>query len=465
MTDNEEMDLAELAGVGPATKAKLMDAGIKSILDLATAGPMDIADATNVDISKAVDLNNKAREKLVSMGRLEADFTSASELLEKRKAINRLSVGSKNLDELLGGGIETLALTEFYGEFGSGKCVAGDTRAFYTNDSTIHFENIASAYEKYHKLNGEKPFEEGFIVPLKGVNVVGYDSRPTPATYLYREPSKSVLEVKTERGRLLRIAKQHKLLILSSTGLRWVSGEQLSVGDKVATPKFLEVVGSSHISNDDAFFIGFFIAEGTRNPFSLTNESQVLLNWTRKYIENRFGFEPTISKSHGHSKVLILRKPVRALLGDLAECNSYTKYVPDVILNGSDEIVRNFLAGYFEGDGRVAGTDISVSSNSKILIEGVSYLLSRLGVSSTFGIKNTYVGPHYRLHIAGFDRDKMSQIPFKDKAVPHVNTRNSKFGVPAGEYLHMIYRSAVTPSRWHVKREGLLRKNGTLYEI
>jgi DNA repair protein RadA len=55
------------------------------------------------------------------MGRLEPDLISASELLTKRKNITRLSTGSANLDELLAGGIETWAMTEFYGEFGSGK--------------------------------------------------------------------------------------------------------------------------------------------------------------------------------------------------------------------------------------------------------------------------------------------------------------------------------------------------------
>jgi DNA repair protein RadA len=118
---SEEMEVTNLPGVGPATKTKLNDAGIYSILDLATAGPADIAEAIDVDITKAVDLNNKARLKLVEMGRLEADFISASDLLTKRKNISRLSTGSKNLDELLGGGIETWAMTEFYGEFGSGK--------------------------------------------------------------------------------------------------------------------------------------------------------------------------------------------------------------------------------------------------------------------------------------------------------------------------------------------------------
>ena len=115
------MEVTSLGGVGPATKTKLSEAGIYSILDLATAGPADIAEAIDVDITKAVDLNNKARRKLVEMGRLEPDFISASDLLARRKNINRLSTGSKNLDELLAGGIETRAMTEFYGEFGSGK--------------------------------------------------------------------------------------------------------------------------------------------------------------------------------------------------------------------------------------------------------------------------------------------------------------------------------------------------------
>ena len=118
---NEDMEVTSLPGVGPATKTKLNDAGIFTILDLATAGPADIADATDVDITKAVDLNNKARKKLVEIGRLEPDFISASDLLTKRRNISRLSTGSKNLDELFAGGLETWAMTEFYGEFGSGK--------------------------------------------------------------------------------------------------------------------------------------------------------------------------------------------------------------------------------------------------------------------------------------------------------------------------------------------------------
>ncbi|MDG6901587.1 MAG: DNA repair and recombination protein RadA, partial [Nitrososphaerota archaeon] len=216
----EELELDTLPGVGPATKQKLKDAGIETILDLATSGPMDIADAVDIDVSKAVELNNKARKKLVEMNRLEPDFINAADLLVKRKAIDRVSTGSKNLDDLLGGGIETWAMTEFFGEFGSGKCVGGDTKVLYSNDANMHFEPIAATYEKYKGLYGEKPLDSGYVVPLKGVNVVGLNSRPTPASYLYRERVSSILVVKTERGRDLRLARLHMAMVFSGSGIQ-----------------------------------------------------------------------------------------------------------------------------------------------------------------------------------------------------------------------------------------------------
>jgi DNA repair protein RadA len=52
---------------------------------------------------------------------IERTFISGTELYNKRKNIERISTGSKCFDELLGGGFEVNAITEIYGEFGSGK--------------------------------------------------------------------------------------------------------------------------------------------------------------------------------------------------------------------------------------------------------------------------------------------------------------------------------------------------------
>jgi DNA repair protein RadA len=117
----QQLELESLEGVGPATKQKLVDSGIYNILDLAVRGPSEIVDATGVDLSRATELCNKARTRLVELKRLEPDFVSASELYRKRQLIERITTGSRNLDDLLSGGLETQAVTEFYGEFGSGK--------------------------------------------------------------------------------------------------------------------------------------------------------------------------------------------------------------------------------------------------------------------------------------------------------------------------------------------------------
>jgi len=117
----EELDVETLEGVGPATRERLAEAGIHTVFDLAIRGASEVADATGYELSKAIEICNKARLRLVELGKLERDFIPASEIYQKRLQIERITTGSKNLDDLLNGGIETQAVTEVYGEFGSGK--------------------------------------------------------------------------------------------------------------------------------------------------------------------------------------------------------------------------------------------------------------------------------------------------------------------------------------------------------
>ncbi len=118
---NEELELESIDGVGPVTKQKLVDAGIHNLLDLIVRGPVGVAEATGLDIDKATTICNKARVRLVELGKLEKEFVTATEIYKKRQTIERISLGSKNLDELLNGGVETQAITELYGEYGTGK--------------------------------------------------------------------------------------------------------------------------------------------------------------------------------------------------------------------------------------------------------------------------------------------------------------------------------------------------------
>src|ERR687887_293346 len=58
---------------------------------------------------------------LEDLGIIDKSFISATKLYDKRKREERIPTGSKNLDDLFEGGIESKAVTEIYGEYGTGK--------------------------------------------------------------------------------------------------------------------------------------------------------------------------------------------------------------------------------------------------------------------------------------------------------------------------------------------------------
>ena len=111
-----EADLEELPGVGPATADKLKDAGFDSFESLAVASPAELSNPADVGDSTAGDIVRAARDAADVGG-----FETGSTVLERRNQIGKLSWHIDEVDDLLGGGIETQSITEVYGEFGSGK--------------------------------------------------------------------------------------------------------------------------------------------------------------------------------------------------------------------------------------------------------------------------------------------------------------------------------------------------------
>jgi DNA repair protein RadA len=62
----------------------------------------------------------KAKKALIDSGLLARDFSTAEEMSERRKNLRRCTTGSSKLDSFVKGGIETQAMSEIAGEFGSG---------------------------------------------------------------------------------------------------------------------------------------------------------------------------------------------------------------------------------------------------------------------------------------------------------------------------------------------------------
>jgi DNA repair protein RadA len=106
--------IEDLPGVGPATSQKLRDLGYHTVESLAMATAREL-EPIGVGEKKAFSIIEAARS---SIG---VSFVRADELLKMRQNVLRLTTGSEALDKIVDGGLETQTITEFYGEYGSGK--------------------------------------------------------------------------------------------------------------------------------------------------------------------------------------------------------------------------------------------------------------------------------------------------------------------------------------------------------
>ena len=118
--EEAEPTLMDLPGIGPAAVAKLEAAGIYDLMSLAVLPVATLSE--DAGVSEAVA--RKAIQAARTMMKL--DFVDGMEFAKKRANVSYVTTGSKNLDELLGGkGIESGAITEAFGAFGSGKTQLG----------------------------------------------------------------------------------------------------------------------------------------------------------------------------------------------------------------------------------------------------------------------------------------------------------------------------------------------------
>lgn len=108
--------ISDLSEIGEATARRLRNEGFENVESIATAKAKDLQNAAEIGESKAKKMIEEAKT-VTGAGK----FISAKEILEERKNIGEISTGSDELDNLFSEGIETKAITEIFGEFGSGK--------------------------------------------------------------------------------------------------------------------------------------------------------------------------------------------------------------------------------------------------------------------------------------------------------------------------------------------------------
>lgn len=109
-------DIKDLPGVGATIAKKLADAGFGTVNAIAITPAKILVEEGGLGDKTAAKIIQAAREAL------NIGFKTADIVWERRKALARITTNSKSLDDLLGGnGVETGGITEFYGEYRTGK--------------------------------------------------------------------------------------------------------------------------------------------------------------------------------------------------------------------------------------------------------------------------------------------------------------------------------------------------------
>ncbi len=107
--------IEELSGISQNIINKLQEAGYPTIESIAIASAQDLSVAAGIPLTTAQKIIKEARESL------NIKFKTALEVKKERLTVKKITTSSQALDGLLGGGIETRTMTEFFGEYGTGK--------------------------------------------------------------------------------------------------------------------------------------------------------------------------------------------------------------------------------------------------------------------------------------------------------------------------------------------------------
>ncbi len=174
------------------------------------------------------------------------------------------------------------------------------------------------------------------------------------------------------------------------------------------------------VSRELLWFLGWFVAEGTLSAhqvsLNLGTKDGRFLDELSAAIESVFGEVPRRYDDPDSQGIKLYFHSVaaaRLLKAWGLDRRAHEKKLPDIVFSLPESLQLAFLEGYFLGDGTTGGKNISFTTNSAALKEGLLYLLGQLGlIASTSEFEpSTLPGasiqtrrPYFNISIAGKDQ-------------------------------------------------------------
>jgi len=167
----QDIELLQNHGINVADIKKLKSAGICTVKGIQMVTKKKLCNIKGLSEAKV----DKMKEAVIKVCGASSGFRTALQQSQSRKNIFRISTGSMELNKLLGGGLESMAITEVFGEFRTGKTQLSHTMCVTT------------------QLPGEGGFTGGKIIYIDTENTFRPD-RLRPVADRYNLDQEAVLD-------------------------------------------------------------------------------------------------------------------------------------------------------------------------------------------------------------------------------------------------------------------------------
>ncbi len=304
-------------------------------------------------------------------------------------------------------------------------CVTGDS-LILTDRGILPIRNISNKKESKIKMK-----------------ILSYNGKKNSASKFFNSGKHNIIELKTKLGYKIKGSYNHPLMCWTFKNdipqIEWKLLENLTKKDIIIINKNHNLFSKKslnlmkyhpkkgfkndvrlpdNINNDLAFLLGALVSEGRfhNNQILFNNQDKEFYDKIKSIVLSQFkGIQLYEREIKGNCKELsIYEQKVVLFLKNigLTHVNSSKKEIPFSVLLSTQENIKNFLMGLFEGDGSVKhksdkrhnGKSIELTYNSKStnLIEQLKIVLLNFGIVTTNPYKDKR-NECYKLIISGYD--------------------------------------------------------------
>jgi len=312
----------------------------------------------------------KTRADVFEPGTVLSDYSRSLRFLDD-EGIETFPTGIKEID-YRGLGPKRGGMHLFMAPRKAGKCLPGDTRVLLPDGRYIPIKRAV----------------EEKVPEAVAVDETTHQFVRASIEEHYDNGEKQCVEVTTRTGRRIEATTNHPFLTLEG----WKNVEELSEGDRIAVPKYLNFFGRAKPRETKVRLLAYLIANGSlgqRRAVQFTSTYKELQQDFQRCVRD-FGDEVGWLKDNKSAAVVNSKDRVGKhysnntvkMIEDygLSGKKAAQKFLPDDVYTWNKKKVALFLNILFTCDGWFSPKEIGYSSASSELIDGVQHLLLRFGL-------------------------------------------------------------------------------------